>query len=140
MSTPFDLDPKERAEFGFARVRDVAFDAVLTLWHRRQKEGMTQLELAQSIGADPAWVSRKLRGPANWTLKTFGAFIEGLKGEPDICVRAIEDHPSRRLNHHPYAGYEIETDPAACDLSPKITVTRDGNPRLNSPLVTPVAS
>lgn len=97
MPSPFDLSPKERAEFGFARVRDAAFDAVATLWRKRQQEGMTQLDLAQSIGADPAWVSRKLRGPANWTLKTFGAFVEGLGGEASITVRAMEDHPSRRL-------------------------------------------
>src|SRR6266702_7255878 len=79
-----DLTPKEREAFGFARARDVAFSAVRDLWKRRRAQGMTQKDLATRIGRDPAWVSRKLQGPGNWTLRTIGAFVVALNGEVEI--------------------------------------------------------
>jgi hypothetical protein len=110
------LTPKERREYGFARVRDAAFDAVSALWRRRQGEGMTQAGIAEAIGADPGWVSKNLRGPGNWTLKTFGTFVEALDGEAQIIVRAAGDPLPLKSNWHAYADYEIQavtiTDPA----------------------------
>ena len=102
------LAPKERRDYGFARVRDAAFDAVSSLWARRQKEGMTQVDLATAIGADAGWVSKNLRGPGNWTMKTFGAFVEGLNGEAQIIIRAAEDPLPLLTNYHAYVGYEPE--------------------------------
>jgi hypothetical protein len=112
MPTPSDLvslSPSERREFGFARVRDVAFDAVSSLWARRQNEGMTQLDIAAALGSDPGWVSRNLRGPGNWTLRTFGAFVEALNGEAQITIRALDDAPQILSNYHAYVGYEPQT-------------------------------
>jgi hypothetical protein len=101
-----DLSPKEREAFGFARTRDIAFNAVRSLWKRRQREGMAQKELADRMGRDPAWVSRQLQGPANWTWRTFGAFVVGLNGEADIQVHALEDKPNVLANHSgAYDGY-----------------------------------
>jgi hypothetical protein len=115
MTTQSDLislTPKERRDYGFARIRDAAFDAVSSLWERRQSEGMTQVDVANAIGGDPGWVSKNLRGPGNWTMKTFGTFVEALNGEAQITVRAAEDPLPVRSNHHAYVGYE-----------PDITVT-----------------
>lgn len=111
MPTQSDLNsltPRERRDYGFARIRDAAFDAVSSLWARRQTEGMTQLDLADAIDSDPGWVSRNLRGPGNWTMKTFGAFVEGLNGEALITVRAAEDPLPIRSNYNAYVGYEQE--------------------------------
>jgi len=112
MTTPSDLvslSPSERREFGFARVRDAAFDAVSSLWARRQNEGMTQIDIASALGSDPGWVSRNLRGPGNWTLRTFGAFVEALNGEAQITIRALDDPPQVLSNYHAYVGYEPQT-------------------------------
>lgn len=100
-----DFTPDERRDFGFIRVRDIAFDAVQSLWKRRQSEGMTQADLAAAINADAGWVSKNLRGPGNWTLRTVGTFVEGLRGEAQIMVRAAED-PLPRTNWHAYADFD----------------------------------
>jgi transcriptional regulator with XRE-family HTH domain len=123
MPIPSDLThltPQERQEYGFARVRDIAFDAVQELWQRRRAEGVTQSDLATALDRDTGWVSRNLRGPGNWTFRTFGALLEALGGEPQIKVRAIED-PLPRTNYHAYVGYEREiamTDIQSAPLSP----------------------
>jgi hypothetical protein len=109
MTTPSDLNslsPAERREFGFARARDAAFDAVSSLWARRQNEGMTQTDISNALGSDPGWVSKNLRGPGNWTLRTFGAFVEALNGEASISIRALDDPLLVRSNYHAYVGYE----------------------------------
>lgn len=109
MTTPSELtslSPVERREFGFARVRDAAFDAVSSLWNRRQNEGMTQADIASALGSDPGWVSKNLRGPGNWTLRTFGALVEALNGEAQITIRALDDQPLTLPNFHAYVGYE----------------------------------
>lgn len=102
------LTPKERREYGFLRVRDAAFDAVSALWKRRQAEGMTQAQITSAIDADGGWVSKNLRGPGNWTMKTFGAFVEALNGDVQISIRAMEDPLPVLTNYHAYIGYEPE--------------------------------
>jgi hypothetical protein len=102
------LPPKERRDYGFLRVRDAAFDAVSALWDRRQREGMTQAQITEEIDADAGWVSRNLRGPGNWTMKTFGAFVEALNGEVQISIRAAEDPLPVITNYHAYVDYEPE--------------------------------
>lgn len=119
---------EELATFGFARLRDLAFDAVQSLWRRRQAAGMTQAQLAQAIGKDTGWVSRNLRGPGNWTMKTIGAFVIGLNGEIEISVHALEDPLPIRSNYDAYCGYEIplrpesKTSQAVLSLKPSIYV------------------
>lgn len=100
------LTPKERRRYGLARARDLAFDAVQTLWRRRRSEGMKQLDIANAIDREPAWVSRNLRAPGNWTLRTLGELVEGLGGELEIKVHAMEDKPETPQNYSAYAGYE----------------------------------
>lgn len=99
-----NLQPQELTEYGFARARDIAFDAVTVLWRRRRDAGMKQKELAEIIGRDTSWVSRNLRGPGNWTLRTLGAFVEGLNGELKIIVEATEDQPPTGGNY--YSAYD----------------------------------
>lgn len=109
MISPFEtgaLNPRERADYGLARVRDVAFDAVRALWRRRHKEGMKQSDLARAIGRDPAWVSRSLRAPGNWTLRTIGELAEGLDGEVEIIVRGNDEIAAQRKNYDAYSEQE----------------------------------
>ncbi len=108
MTSPSDLRPlegREQGDYGFARVRDQAFDAIQTLWRRRRAEGMRQKDIAEFLGREPAWVSRNLSAPGNWTLRTFGEFMQALGGEAEIKVFAIEDKTERSRNHDAYDGY-----------------------------------
>ena len=100
-----ELSPRQKAEYGFARARDVAFDAIYDLWQRRRKEGLKQIDIATAIDWDPSRVSKSLSGPGNWTLHTFGALIEALNGEVEIIVHAAEDSPAAPLNYSAYDGY-----------------------------------
>jgi hypothetical protein len=70
---------------------------------------MTQTDIANALGSDPGWVSRNLRGPGNWTLRTFGAFVEALNGEAQITIRALDDPPQTLSNYQAYVGYEPQT-------------------------------
>lgn len=81
---------RDLANYGVARLRDDAFDAVLALWRRRESEGWTMKRVADRIGRDPAWVNRALRAPGNWTLRTIGELIQGLDGEAEINVVALD--------------------------------------------------
>lgn len=103
-----DMPPRDLANYGFARARDLAFDAVKELWKRRRSEGMKQIDLANFLERDPGWVSKALRGPGNWTMRTFGELVAGMDGEIEIAVHAIEDPLPERPNYHAYAGYELD--------------------------------
>lgn len=113
MTLSYSVQPmsaRDAANYGAARARDLAFDAVHALWLRRQSEGMTQAELAKAIGKDEGWVSRTLNGPANWTIKTIATLVAGLDGELDIIVNALEDPMSMPSNYDAYSEY-LEDDP-----------------------------
>lgn len=105
----YELKGKDLENYGFARVRDVAYDAVQELWRRRKEEGWTQIKLAANIGRDTGWLSKKLQGPGNWTFRTFGTLVQGLKGDVQMSVRAIEDPLPGGINYHAYAGYETDS-------------------------------
>jgi hypothetical protein len=121
------MTPEDRATYGFGRVRNAAYEAVLELWRRRKAEGLTQLELGSRIGMDPARVCKHLSGPGNWTLRTFGELVEGLEGEAEISVHALEDPLSCPPNFHAYAGYGDELDferAAAPELSIQAKISK----------------
>lgn len=103
------LSPEEIEDYGQARVRDIAFDAVQSLWRRRRDEGMRQTDLAAALGRDPGWVSKKLNGPGNWTFKTFGALIEALNGEVEISAFGKEDACEVSTNYHAYDDFSAGT-------------------------------
>jgi hypothetical protein len=103
-----EMTPHDLADYGFARARDVAFDAVKELWKRRRSEGMKQIDLANILKRDPGWISKALRGPGNWTMRTFGELVAGMGGEIEIAIHAIEDPLPERPNYHAYAGYELQ--------------------------------
>ena len=96
---------RERADYGFARLSGEIFDAVLALWRRRRAEGLTQREIAERIGRDPGWVSKTLRAPGNWTLRTAGELIQALEGEAEIHIAAREDPLKTPADDGAYAGY-----------------------------------
>ncbi len=99
------LADRDLADYGVARLRDQAFDAIGALWRRRQSEGWTQKRVADAIGRDPAWVSRNLRAPGNWTLRTIGELIQALDGESEITISPLEAPLEARPNDHAYTGY-----------------------------------
>jgi transcriptional regulator with XRE-family HTH domain len=116
------MAPDQKADYGFARVRDAAYDAVMELWRRRKAEGMTQAELAHAIGGDAGWLSRNLRGPGNWTLRTVGRLAEALNGEVEVKVHGLEDPLPVPPNYHAYVGYE----PEITVTSSKVTIPQVG--------------
>lgn len=120
-----DLSPEERCNYGFARVRDIAFDSVQTLWRKRKAHGTTQAQVAAAIGKDVAWVSRNLRGPGNWTLRTLGAFVEALDGQIEIVVTPHED--IKPANWHAYCDYEAPLSDGNLPRMPPQTAITDAN-------------
>lgn len=100
----FSLDPVI-PNFGFSRARDKAFAAVRQLWRKRQSEGMTQIDLAARLGKDPAWVSRKLSGPSNWTLRTFGHIADALDGEVEIRLVDLNEDDGAQSNYDAFLGF-----------------------------------
>ena len=99
------LDGGDASDFGLARVRDLAFDAVIGLWRRRRAEGMTQRDLLKRMRSNPATLSRNLRAPGNWTMRTFGELVQALGGRVTITVEAVEDVEHATVNHDAYDGY-----------------------------------
>jgi len=99
------LEKRDLGDFAFARARDLAFDAVVELWLKRSASGMTQLDVCRILGRHPSWVSRNLRGPSNWTLRTFGELVEALNGELTIAVSPREECADR-ANYHAYIPYD----------------------------------
>lgn len=92
-------------DYGFARVRDKAFDAVHSLWLKRKSQGVKLKDVADKIGRDTGWVSKQLRGPGNWTLRTFGELVEALDGEAEIAVFGLDEPLTDRPNFDAYAVY-----------------------------------
>lgn len=93
--------------FGFARTRDLAFGAVRKLWNARQAQGMTQADLASRLNRDRGWVSKRLSGPTNWTLRTFGDLVDALDGEVEIRIADLRE-PQNVENYDAYSGYGEE--------------------------------
>ena len=113
MISPSALSPMstlDRARYGAAVAKDVAFDAVQALWRRRQAEKWTLKQAAENVGKDEGWMCKQFQGPRNWTMETFGTLIQALNGEVRIVIDAIEDFAKSRDNYDAYA----EMD----DLSP----------------------
>lgn len=103
MTSTSNLPPmskREQAEYAYAVARDTAFEAVRDLWLRRSAEGMSQAELARALDRDPGWVSKNLRGPGNWTLRTLAEFIAALDAEIEITAHALEDTDYPAQNYH----------------------------------------
>ena len=80
------LSPADGADYGLARIRDIAFDAVANLWICRRAKGMTQKEVAQKIGVSTATVCRNLGAPGNWTMRTLGELVHALDGDIEIII------------------------------------------------------
>lgn len=90
-NNPFGLNNREMADTGLVRMQYEAFYAIYALWLRRRAEGMTQRDIAAKLERDPAWVSRALSGPKNWTMRTLGELAHALDGHVTIRVEAVED-------------------------------------------------
>ena len=99
----------DRRKYGAARIRNAAFAEIIALWRKRKSQGMKQKEFAKRLDRDTGWLSKELRGPGNWRLKTIGAMVEALDGEIEIRVYDINDRAlSRENNSIAHSGYDIE--------------------------------
>lgn len=105
------MTPKERTEYVAARTRDLAFDAVHKLWCKREAGGMTLAELSMAMDCDEAWVSRNLKAPGNWTLRTLARFVAGLEGEIEILVHDLNEPMHGTSNYDAYRDYLTEPGP-----------------------------
>jgi len=103
------LEKTELAEYGLAQVRDVAFDAFLRMWRYRQSQGWTQKRLADNIGRDKATVSKYLRGPANWTMRTLGELVQGLEADVQITIEPLEEPSQDGANYDAYDEHDWNT-------------------------------
>ena len=90
-NNPFNLSNREMVESDVIGVQYEAHHAIYALWLRRRAEGMTMKELADRLERDPAWVSRALAGPKNWTMRTLGELARALGAQVEIRVTATED-------------------------------------------------
>lgn len=90
---PFEIEisNEEIRQRGYLKARDEAFNAVYKLWCKRVDEGMSQKDISEFLGRDAAWVSRALRGPANWTMRTLGELAEALDGVIEIGIVPVEN-------------------------------------------------
>jgi hypothetical protein len=124
------MTPEQRRDFGFARVRDVAFDAIQVLWRKRRAAGMRQTDIANAIKRHPTWVSRSLRAPGNWTLRTIGELAEALNGEVEIIVYPMEDATPVRRNYSAYDEYERPPKgQSPSSASPEGNQVKEGKPQ-----------
>ena len=79
MSFRTDLNPYDRAYSHFVRqVRD----AIQRTFDEEAESGITQKELADTLGIDQALVSRRLNGPGNITLRTLANLYTAMGREP----------------------------------------------------------
>lgn len=131
---PFEFEKSKEAvrKLAFARVRDAAYDAIYSLWMRRKGEGVSQQHIAQYLERDPAWVSRNLAGPGNWTLKTFGELADALNAVVRIEVLPKEEiAPS---NFDIYAKDEADDLDLHLEAIPTIVERPSGNVMINAKL------
>lgn len=142
MSFSFELSTEDKRRLAFLRVRDAAFDAITSLWHIRKAEGLSQKAIGEILDRDPAWVSRNLTGPANWTLKTFGEFVEALGGHATITVEPKENVPVGNFDIYS----DIDDDPFVVLEPIELTLTRPNGAIIvslqapnDTPIVTPKA-
>jgi hypothetical protein len=85
----------------------------MELWRkRRDKDKMTQAEFAARLDRDTGWLSKKLAGPGNWTLKTFARMVEALDGEIEIRVHDLREPSADRDNFDAYAAGQLAPPPA----------------------------
>lgn len=119
--------PSDRGDFGYARNRDLLFDAIAKLWMKRRDEGMTQKDIAVILNRDPAWVSRQLKGPGNWTLRTVGELVEALDGELEVAIADLKAGLPIGANFDAYSSYRPLEPNIACVVpvapAPTINIT-----------------
>ena len=129
MNSPLQLkplEPKELADYGVSRVKDIAFEAVLDLWAIREADGLTQKALAERVGCDETSISRNFRGPANWTFKTLGRLVQGLQGSIRIIIDPIEDAIPGGSNFDAYD--ELDWSVSNIRTIPPVDIVETHNP------------
>ncbi len=117
----FELTKDEVLKLAELRARDTVYDAVQELWRLREDSGWTQRQLAEALGRDPAWVSRALSGPANWTVRTIGEMVEVLDGILEVKVFPRETYQDTH-------NYDIYDDwKSNCTPMEQVPIVKEGN-------------
>jgi transcriptional regulator with XRE-family HTH domain len=111
MMYPYDF--ALHAEINRNRVYDIIIEAL----ERAAKEnGVTQAQIAQTIGRKPSQVSAWLSGPSNWTLDTISDLVRAVGASMDYKVVFDDDRVASNIMH------PALTEP----ILPSITVSSTG--------------
>lgn len=71
-----------------------------SLVHEMQRQGLTRTELAQRLGATPAYVTKLLRGQANFTLATMVRLARALGTEIEVRLGGVSRRPAVKAAGH----------------------------------------
>jgi transcriptional regulator with XRE-family HTH domain len=79
MSFQIALDPFEKA---YARFIGNVRESIQATYSEASREGLTQREIADTLGVDEALISRRLHGPGNITLRTLCDLFTAMGRDP----------------------------------------------------------
>jgi transcriptional regulator with XRE-family HTH domain len=91
MSFQIDLDPFDRA---YAHFASFVRAAIQQTFFEETASGLTQKEISETLGIDPALVSRRLNGPGNITLRTLSDLYTAMGRQP---LSNFETPPKRQV-------------------------------------------
>jgi transcriptional regulator with XRE-family HTH domain len=63
------------------------------LWELMERRGVSRAQLAERIGSSAAYVTKALRGDANFTIESMVKLVRALDGQLTVHVGAAEDKP-----------------------------------------------
>lgn len=98
----------------------VVYDFTEDIWNLMEAQGLSRSELAARLGASPAYVTKILRGNANFTLVSMAKLASALGAELRVHLAARGAHAQRRdvASSEPRPKEGPPSFKAACTFSP----------------------